>query len=232
MLKVLFKRVETWVSSIEDAHVDSLSFIVDEWNQCSNLIDLKSFGEQEKELDNAFNQIVELRAVVAENEALVSSLQAEALASSDRYSQLETSLGNAHEGNNNLQNLVSELETTKQQLQQQLEQKCNLMEELLAADEALQKELTLTKSYTMSLEENFNTQTQELRGLKMQVAALEELAERKANLESINKNLEAELNLVKYNFFVKFYFTYLCLFWTKLILVLICRPKRKRQSSV
>jgi chromosome segregation ATPase len=197
---VLFKRVETWVSSIEDAHVESLSFIVDEWNQCSNLIDLKSFGEQEKELDNAFNQIVELRAVVAENEALVSSLQAEALASSDRYSQLETSLGNAQEGNNNLQNLVSELETTKQQLQQQLEQKCNLMEELLAADEALQKELTLTKSYTMSLEENFNTQTQELRGLKMQVAALEELAERKANLESINKNLEAELNLVKYIF--------------------------------
>jgi chromosome segregation ATPase len=197
---VLFKKVETWVSSIEDAHVESLSFIVDEWNQCSNLIDLKSFGEQEKELDNAFNQIVELRAVVAENEALVSSLQAESLASSDRYSQLETSLSNAQEGNNNLQNLVSELETTKQQLQQQLEQKCNLMEELLAADEALQKELTLTKSYTMSLEENFNTQTQELRGLKMQVAALEELAERKANLESINKNLEAELNLVKYIF--------------------------------
>jgi chromosome segregation ATPase len=195
---VLFKRVETWVSSIEDAHVESLSFIVDEWNQCSNLTNLKSFGEQEKELDNAFNQIVELRAVVAENEALVSSLQAEAVAASDRFSQLETSLGNAQEGNNNLQNLVSELDTTKQQLQQQLEHKCNMVQELLAADEALQKELTLTKSYTASLEENFNTQSQELRGLKMQVAALEELTERKANLESINENLEAELKQVKY----------------------------------
>lgn len=186
------------MSSIEDAHVESLSYIVDEWNQCSDFSNLKSMGEQEKELDNAFNQIVELKSVVAENEALVSSLRTEALSSADRYLQLEKSLDNAQQGNNNLQNLVSELDTTKQQLQQQLLQKCNLMEELLAADEALQKELMLTKSYSKSLEENFNTQTQELRALKMQVAALEELAERKANLESINENLEAELNQVKY----------------------------------
>lgn len=186
------------MSSIEDAHVESLSYIVDEWNQCSDFSNLKSMGEQEKELDNAFNQIVELKSVVAENEALVSSLRTEALSSADRYLQLEKSLDDAQQGNNNLQNLVSELDTTKQQLQQQLLQKCNLMEELLAADEALQKELMLTKSYSKSLEENFNTQTQELRALKMQVAALEELAERKANLESINENLEAELNQVKY----------------------------------
>lgn len=194
------------MSSIEDAHVESLSYIVDEWNQCSDFSNLKSMGEQEKELDNAFNQIVELKSVVAENEALVSSLRTEALSSADRYLQLEKSLDDAQQGNNNLQNLVSELDTTKQQLQQQLLHKCNLMEELLAADEALQKELMLTKSYSKSLEENFNTQTQELRALKMQVAALEELAERKANLESINENLEAELNQVKY--FVSWYCTF------------------------
>ncbi|XP_065352096.1 myosin-4-like [Cloeon dipterum] len=193
----LHVMVDSWVSKVEKSHDDSLKFILNEWKQFADLTDVKSVASLTQELESSHNELVELKAELAAQTEVINKLQVTVREGNERFQKLEVFMEIVNQTNNNLNNANEELERTKSQLQKQLLEKCDLMEELATAEEQLRQEISQAKSYGKSLEENYNTQCQEVRNLQMQVAALEELLEKKKDLESISKNLEEELQQSK-----------------------------------